>query len=843
MNTRKKAVCLTLACAMCAAVFAAGRTPFSANAEQTDEFQPVVMTEENSEPFLPATREEYLPLQTPSHVAFSEQYTAVADGSTLYLYDKAENEYSYYEHKTGADATATTLSELQFSSDGTLYFTDQSMWLYSLDLQTKTATRQDISCSTFYIAEDYIYYTATVTGTVTFYYVPLATPADPYSTVIRQYSPAANPRLAYENGTLYCVYNHDNLIAFDTQEKAILSESGRLGDRQIAGLQYVCAYKDSLYYTVSGERQGENGLFRAENGAKGTLVLEADRLTTLAVYNGKLYCVQGKSVKEIAVTQESAQFTYYEIAAASSSPNRLSGAVGSARAGNLLVTADKGNHRVSVYDLENGGFSSFPAEHVSLVATDGSTVAATDGDTITVYADGETHAYAVGETLGKIKGIACLFSEVYFVTENNAYGVAGKGHVFYSGYGVPTGMASDLYGKIYVAYHDGSVYAYREEHFTKRGTPEKRAFVLPENHTSLRADFEGNLYCLAENALYKNGAPFALFPEGNPLHFYQGKTMPVSFALGFEDDTVYFNYGDYMLATKKDNEGNAPFPVPTLGKIALEGAKEQIFSTGDAENLLVDVADNAVGIDVDLQRIEQAERYFPYAGYSRTPAMRGVKIAQTQSYTLVLLSGDTEYKALLLRNESVTAVGEQEYLTKEEGVFYLSNAVNACYYPCMEQSLAQNRLNRGTRVNKIAEISLPERQYALVSYGSEHGETLVYVPLHYLSPVDPSGGAGDRYELGFLKAGETTFTGEHGEQLVVTERTAVRLYRQEDGSYTVRFERDGVSYTAENVSANAIEHRSSDALRTSLIVILAVLAALIIGVYIYLLPLRKRKIK
>ena len=193
MNTRKKAVCLTLACAMCAAVFAAGRTPFSANAEQTDEFQPVVMTEENSEPFLPATREEYLPLQTPSHVAFSEQYTAVADGSTLYLYDKAENEYSYYEHKTGADATATTLSELQFSSDGTLYFTDQSMWLYSLDLQTKTATRQDISCSTFYIAEDYIYYTATVTGTVTFYYVPLATPADPYSTVIRQYSPLPIP--------------------------------------------------------------------------------------------------------------------------------------------------------------------------------------------------------------------------------------------------------------------------------------------------------------------------------------------------------------------------------------------------------------------------------------------------------------------------------------------------------------------------------------------------------------------------------------------------------------------------------------------------------------------------
>ncbi len=802
------------------------------------------MTAENNELFLPATHEQYLPLKTPSHAAFSENYTAVADGSTLYVYDKAQSQYFSYEHKTGADATATTLSELQFAPDGTLYFTDQSMWLYSLDLQSRTATRQDISCSTFYIAGDTIYYTATVTGTVTFYYVPLATPADPYSTPIRQYSPAANPRLAYENGTLYCVYNHDNLIKFDTKEKTILSESGRLGgDRQIAGLQYVAAYNGSLYYTVSGERQGENGLFRANDGAKGTLVLEAENLTTLTVHDGRLYCVQGKSVKEIAVTQEGAKFTGYEIAAASSSPNRLAGAVDSVRAGSLLVTADKGNGRVSVYDLLAGGFTSYPVANVSLVATDGATIAATDGDTVTVIAGGETTRYPVGETLGRIKGIACLFSEVYFVTENNAYGVAGKGHVFYSGYGVPTGMAGDLYGKIYVSYHDGSVYAYKEEHFEKRGTPEKRAYTLPEQHTALRADFEGNLYCLAGNAIYKNGAPFALFPEGDPL-VYQGITVPVSFALGFEDDTVYFNYGDYMLATKKDAEGNAPLAVPTLGKIALEGAKEQIFSTGNARELLVDVSENAVGINVNLQEIGQAERYFPYAGYSRTAAMRGVKIAQTAQYELVLLDGDDGYKALLLRRESISAVDPDEYYKAEEGAFYLTNAVNACYYPCMEQSLAQTRLIRGASVQKKAVVTLPERQYALVSYQSEQGETLVYVPLRYLTNVNPNGAAPDRYTLGYLKAGETVFRSADGTELTVTERTAVRLYKQDDGAYTVRFEdENGVTFTAENVGANAIERHSSDALRTSMIIILAVLAALIIGVYIYLLPLRKRKIK
>lgn len=840
MNTRKKAVCLTLACALGAASFAAGSAPLLAKAEQNarEDEKAVAVTAENSELFLPATHEQYLPLQTPSHAAFSEEYTAVADGSTLYLYDKAQNEYFSYEHKTGADATATTLSELQFAPDGTLFFTDQSMWLYSLDVQSRTATRQDISCSTFFIADDTIYYTATVTGTVTFYYVPLATPADPYSTPIRQYSPAANPRLAYENGTLYCVYNHDNLITFDTKEKTIVSESGRLGDRQIAGLQYIAAYNGALYYTVSGEGQDENGLFRANQNAKGTLVRAADNLTTLAVHDGKLYCVQGKSIKEIAVTKDDAKFTGYEIASASASSNRLADAVDSARAGNLLVTADKGNDRVSVYDLVAGGFTSFPVPNVCLVATDGTTVAATDGVTITVYADGKTTPYPVGETLGNIKGIACLFSEVYFVTENNAYGIAGKGHVFYSGYGVPTGMAGDLYGKLYVSYHDGSVYAYNEEHFEKRGIPEKRVFTLPEQHTNLRADFEGNLYCLAGDTLYKNGAPFALFSPDQPL-VYRGKTVPLSFALGFEDDIVYFNYGDFMIASQE-----GALAVPTLGKIALEGAKEQIFSTGNARELLVDVAENAVGINVDLQKIGQSEEYFPYAGYSRTAAMRGVKIAQTAQYTLVLLSGDDGYRALLLRGESVAIVEPDQYYTAEEGAFYLANAVNACYYPCMEQALAQTRLNRGTLVQIRAVVALPERQYALVSYQGEQGETLVYVPLRYLTNVNPNGAAPERYTLGTLKAGETVFKSADGTERTVTERTAVRLYKQDDGNYTVRFEdENGVTYTAENVSANAIERHSSDALRTSMIIILAVLAALIIGVYIYLLPLRKRKIK
>ena len=63
-------------------------------------------------------------------------------------------------------------------------------------------------------------------------------------------------------------------------------------------------------------------------------------MSALTYENGNFYCIRGTSVHEIAVTENAAAFTDYEIAAASDSVNRLSDASDSARAGDLLVTAD-----------------------------------------------------------------------------------------------------------------------------------------------------------------------------------------------------------------------------------------------------------------------------------------------------------------------------------------------------------------------------------------------------------------------------------------------------------------------------------------------------------------------
>ena len=795
--------------------------------------------------FLPQSYEQYLPLQTPSHATFSENRIAVADGATLYLYNRASGEYSYYEHKTGADQKDTVLSELQFDRDGTLYFTDASMDFYKYDAEKNTASRfVGISCLSFYIADDYIYYaTATGTETVSFFYVPLSSPNTESRLPIASFT-GAKPHLAYEDGVLHCILNENIRTSYDvTGLTAQPSAPPKVVDQnkfldnsvsQIAGLRYICAYRGALYYTVSGQQTG-SGLYRTDENGNSTLVLESNDLSTLTVYDGKLYCVKGASVMEIAIDDENAAFTGYEIAAASSSPNRLSNAGNTVRAGNLLVSADTGNNRVSIYDLTLKEFTSHAVKNAEIVATDGQTIAATDGETVTVFThgkEGET-TYNIGETMGRIKGLACFFSTVYYVTENNAYGVVGGERVFYSGLGVPEGIACDLYGKIYVSYHDGGVYSFEESYFETRGTPVRVDVALPENYTSFRCDFEGNLYCLANGALYQNGKPFASFTQ-EPF-VYGGTNVPLSCAVGFEDDRVYFCFGDYLVTS---NAGT--LKIPTLDKIALEGAKEQIFSTGDAQNLLVDVKENAVGINVDLSQMKEAEEHFPYAGYSRVNAVRGVRIAQTSDYSLVLVEKDRKYETLLFRTENTATVATEEYYKKSEENAYLSNKINACYHPCMENELAQNRLERGTFVKKLAEITLPERVYALVSYETETGAVLAYLPLSYLSDVPPYGYEASGYSISYLKAGETKFYSARGEELTVTERTRVRLYRSDDGTYTAVLEKDGETFTANGILQNQIDTGSNDALRISLIVILSVLAVLIVGVYIYLLPLRRK---
>ena len=159
-----------------------------------------VLTTENSTLFLPESYEQYLALESPSDVALSRDYIAVADGSTLYLYERGTGAtYLSYE----ADAT---ISKIQFSGDK-LYFTmrgtSNSFWYY--DCIEHTAQRVgSLNCSTFLIVEDTLYAAVIAGSQMTLARRSLSDlegDGEPLGTL----STGTEPWLAWANGMLYCI--------------------------------------------------------------------------------------------------------------------------------------------------------------------------------------------------------------------------------------------------------------------------------------------------------------------------------------------------------------------------------------------------------------------------------------------------------------------------------------------------------------------------------------------------------------------------------------------------------------------------------------------------------------
>ena len=97
-------------------------TGSSGSDESPDADVSVHLTPENAALVLPESYEQYLPLTSPSSVAMSEDYIAIADGTTLYLYDRAAGVYETYTPTQGENfpTPSPAIGTISFSDDGTL---------------------------------------------------------------------------------------------------------------------------------------------------------------------------------------------------------------------------------------------------------------------------------------------------------------------------------------------------------------------------------------------------------------------------------------------------------------------------------------------------------------------------------------------------------------------------------------------------------------------------------------------------------------------------------------------------------------------------------------------------
>lgn len=822
------------------------------------------MTEANAALVLPASYEQYLALEAPQDIAFSERRIAIADGDRLYLYDSESGEYS-----CSSLGETRKISAIGFAGER-LFIADTGAGnsFYEYDFGLGQARRIDaINCSAFCIDGGRLY-TATVgsgSTTIARYEIDeLDSPTHPLR-LLGSVDNRNTPAMTVLDGVLYCtfgaqVYYPDPDTEMFGERSFWLASDPSL----VANVQSVCAFGGSLFYTADG------GLYRTDLAGNAACILERKGLSALAERGGFLYAVEGDSVKEIKVGEEGASFTDYEISAASASENRLSGGVDGVRAGNLLLTADAGNRRISVAELgksEDGNFlrSAYTVPCVgedgqpyvpSLVATDGELIAVASENYIYLYHYGESAPFLchVADTTN-VKGLVCVYGSCYYVTEYG-YGKAEAGAKAFPRSGnAPKALCADVYGTIYVVGAAGDVQSYSETAFadplTARGT--NLDVSLPEEFTSLRADFEGNLYCLSDGGFYKNGElcfSFRELPEAQQF-VYGSEELPVSFALGYEDDEVFFLFGNYYVRT---DPGMAD--IPTLSEIDASGVREEVFRPHGRENILVDVPAGSVGIRTDLDALGEGASVFPYQTYYRTAEdCRGILLAVKGRYSLVVLYDVTEtsrvFTANLFRLDG-GLVPPEEYWREGGTEMYLSSGVSAYYFPCLYPALGGTRLERGEKVTVYGYVEAPERSYALVGWnspksasegGMSEGDTFGYVPVSYLTSIAPIPKEDSAYEPAYLKANKqgVEFVSEDGEKLSVFERVRADFFRNEDGSYTARFTgdgklgREGVVYTA-TVSESMIDRGESDALRISLIVILSVLAVGIVGGYIYLLP-------
>ncbi len=812
---------------------------------------------------LPGSYEQYLDLRSPKDIAISETHIAIADGNRIYLYSRGKENAVYRVYDSGS--SSATFGKIQFA-DGLLYFTDAAMKLHTLDPDASDFDVKEIdyNLANFIVADGKIYGTTTMGTTTSLYSLSPDGSTDipsiekPLATNL----PAQLP-MTYADGVFYYAMN-GAVCPFNTK-----SDSAGVSfflDPQNGQLQpsAICAIGKYMFFT------DERGLHRADmtGGSPLVTVAEGSGYSALSGSNGMLYCIAGNAVKELSVG-ETCSFTDYEITAASAAENRLSGAVDCVRAGDLLVTADAGNRRISVATLTRAeradggqetrilGYSVIPcidgngdAYVPSLVATDGNIIAvAAEGSDVYLYRAGEsTFFYRHSTGNNPVTGLACVYGSVYFVTGHN-FGKAEAGAALVQRNNGKTNaaLASDLYGKLFVVYGDRSVASFSEREFLDNTVSgEAVEGALPEGYSSLRADFEGNLikeevYCELSSG---EAEPLATV-KGENFAFDQSPVAPAAFALGFEDDELFFLFNNYTVRTHPD-----VIDIPTLDEIDASGVYESVFAAHGKEGLLIDVPAGTIGIRTDLDILhEEHPAFFPYSFYYRTDAdRRGILLAAKDEYGLVVLydeyENDRVFSATLFRLDGeISRVPEEEYWTVIDTERYLTNDVNEYFFPCLHGALKDARLTRGAKVVVEGYVSAPERDYALIRYKAVRG----FVPADYLTDVAPLPEESTPYEPAWLKANPdgTDFVADDWSTIHITERTRAQFVDNGDGTYTatvyVEDENGGPAkaYRA-IVDGSKIDRGESDVLRITLIVILTVLAVVIIGAYVYLLP-RKSK--
>lgn len=730
----KKKMFATLPILLCTATV----LPFAANVVAAE------ASAKTDELIAPQTYEEYLPLTAPTDVAVSENYTAIADGNFIYVYDRQDGEYRKYTH--GEESVPeNTVTKLQFDEYGTLYFLDSSVStnFYTLNVETGSEKKIDLACGTFTVHGSDLYFT---NAQKQLYYASLVDSTVSQTTSLKWDKVSS---LSFWNGELYFIFadyylmkidpklnadpnaSKDTFAIFSSQVNHIAIGNGVLACTSAAG--------ELITYALSQVNDSDK-LFQSEK----------DGFSGVCAFGDYVYSIASSDATILQYSIETNAFTDFEIGSSSDSHHRLNGATETCLAGNKLFIADNGNGRVSVYNRETESFEKPISATLppSFLSTDEKTLLLANAEKAVLYSLEEA---TYGEQIeqfsafnGKLVGTANVYGTYYLISENNyAYALkpdAGSGvwtltETKKTSTRYPKALTADVYGNLYIL-SGSDVYSFSETQFTSSvEAGEKVGENLPTATTKLAVDYNGAIYALAGGAIYRDDG--AVFSFDDPLVYYDNpNATPVlnSFTFGVEENETYILCeGNYLIQS-------TALSLPTVKTIKVNGADESVFANAAAEFTVVKTSEKALLVEFDLQTLGGAE-HFPYLSLERGEEQRtALKIGETERYYLLAEYNQKAgaYKTYLALRSSCTPLEADDYRTEyplgEQKTGYITSAITLYKFPYLTELLKSGELERGAPVTVLGEIKELDHAYFHVAFESENGEIKTgYIPQAFVN--------------------------------------------------------------------------------------------------------------
>ncbi len=732
-------------CALCAfampkaAVFS---TPFSASADST---YVVSSSQPMTELLSPSSYEQYLALNAPSDVAAIEEYTAIADGNIIHVYDRESDSYLRYEH-------TKKVTKLQFDNANKLYFLDVDTNLCMLDPDRldkgeTQATSLNFVCSTFIIHGSNLYYSHTSGSQSRISKAPLSNLSN--STTLLE-GLSLSPALAYYNNELYYTESGKYLNKINPETKSgvtfVAAFSAAILSMSVSENVLTCVTDENNFYAYD--------LLSLAESKQATAVTPITKATggyvSLSSYGNFVYAIQRKTIKQYSV--KDTIFTDYEISSASSSANRLSGATDIYLSDERLFLTDNGNKRVSVFNTNTKTFEQ------SIPTSLSTKYVASDGETLLISGDSGAELYDLSEDnygvkiadktnfAGNIVGVAGVYGKYYLVTDTNffyALTTNADGNYVWSSTQkdsahTPSLVTADAYGNLYVVC-ENSVYLYSEDNFTTTAPSNvELTNKLPDNTEKISVDYGKNIYALKDNTLHKfTKSGDTAYTESESISLteklvYGDSTNATSFTFSIEENWTYVLYGgNYLVRTTK-------LDLPTVRNIPVDNADVRLFND-PAQFSVILTKPNALIVEYDFEQFNGAE-VFPYLSFDRCEdSFTALKIGEAGDYDLLVTFDDKSnaYKTYIVSSSSCQSVLRTQYETLYEEPYqtgYLTGDASLYKYPFLYRSLVNDELPRGATLTILGEIKMLERNYYYVSCETENGEIVTgYIPTVYLT--------------------------------------------------------------------------------------------------------------